>query len=1485
MSTKPVTLNQAKKLIEQFATANTPQRAATKARAKNGRAGTGLAAPQDRAPQAHAPQAPTSNLRVMRISGSPLSGKSTLAFEAFTGQWNHEAIRNGKAYLLVSSKAAADQLNTPVINIVQHAQEGRPVRTIGSLAFSLLTQERAEKGEALPHFVDDAERGQAVQQVLENHRQHMIAGDDCETCDLLRTYLSLHEQDKRAGERTQASNSAQGEVNREQNAPSEQLLADVMTPAFIDQLVHLFDMFNGLGVASDSEHFDVILHDPAVDQRMVEEWQLGRVLQHEAQHVLQEEAPDLFLADFSAVLAIVTQALSEKTSTVNVPRVVIMDDCQDLTVAGYSFLEQLAAHGCAVILIGNDDEATRTYRGAFPEALSALEEKGWKAEQYELVEQLDRATDDDSGDDTADEGSVAEETADADNSSENSAEAELSYRTQVATRVSLALTSSMVSTDVALPLRPGKLRTAQMAFMKDPRPVMVDHTLQGRLLRSNEELLDDLVWQVTTSVMHDEKLSWSDCAIIAHTNSVLRQVGERFEEEGIPVRYSSASQLLKDSAIVQGLLAIIRLNAAIAKKDLSNITRYTDLFTQVITSPLFPVATKVDGTSTYRSVREDKMLTIFQTIAYLSQVDEAQATFDSLHKDWQELSNSNEPLNRDAIILLLLMGSQQSQEQILSMYDRIARTSRVQENSEDDGDDQPQFVKYWEAVRAKKGPSHSDEEVLIRAINIIRTLETTADEDELISQPSIALWNAWTACNISDFWRQEALSVGKQAARANDYLDTVVRLFRRAETRENEESAEEFAEWIESLEVEAGSLAQVAPRPDSVVLASPDSANTQHFKKVWIIGVQEGQWPNLDAPDSLLSGQAFSTVAISHILKEQGVELNQEANQSPQKAEIELMHTLDQHVSDFELRAFLVALTRASEETVICAVWNDDEAPSEYLTSFLPEVFCDTGIRTAHNDSERHYTPTGFNPDLQESALFAGFDTSVDGLAIAAKTVLVGSLAEQERTGGTDPARLQDALSALKILQGVTKQAQQLSTGFVGQQVGNKDDDGFTKTRPAQHKPVTLSPSAVDAIWDCPLRWSLQDRFAGPRRSSEDMTFGTIIHNCAQWATDNGYDRSLGKDELLQALIEHYCELREQSHFTPATSKELFKHQSNDHEVADVLDRIATYFVDSRDASYAPVGQKQDKITAGKLTGSAAEVSVNIPLSLSQILPFVRHLSGLEHTTKAELYSALSTVAGDFVDDEPQDLRAFMSARVDRVERREDGDGNTVWNIIDWKTGKTPRSSFDDLQLICYQLGLAFSPALQEMNEKLEQQAGEQSLPVYEVKQKSRMPEIKRSMLFYPRKQEAPAQSHSAENGFQPQLFEGKALYEAYPARSYIPTLPSTFLHGSNFLGLSKAEEISDIAQWLVQKANAVLQDDAAEASSAVWALTMLSRVFYAISYSQADYFPAKKTSNCSNCAFKPVCPLYSHESQTVFGPLTGMNIEEVRQQVKRRSA
>lgn len=1533
MRTQTVTLAQAQQLIEQFVREMKAQRSAAQTDAVHGNSVHDDAA-HDGDRSAQAPHS-----RALRISGSPLSGKSSLAFAAFSATWNHEAIRNGKAYLLVSSKAAADQLNTPVINAVQHAQEGRPVRTIGSLAFSILSQERAAKGEPLPHFVDDAERGQAVQQVLETHRSHMLAGDDCETCDLLRAYLSVKNDSRgRSG--------LDRESEQEQNTSSDQLLLEVMTPAFIDQLIHLFDMFNGLGVASDSQHFDAILHDPAVDERMVEEWQLGRRLQHEAQQVLASQAPGLFLADFSAVLALVTQALSEDSSVLRVPEVVIMDDCQDLTVAGYSFLEQLALHGCAVILIGNDDQATRTYRGAFPEALSALEEAGLHAQHYELAEQLDQRE----KFDHLNQVDHVDQLDYRDQRDQKEDGEELSYRAQVATRVSLALTSSLVSTDVALPLRPGKLRAAQQAFMNEPRPIMPDHTLQGRLLRSNSELLDDLVWQVTTSVMNNDDLNWSDCAIIAHTNSVLQQVGERLEEEGIPVRYSSVSQLLKDSPIVQGLLAIIRLNALIVRKDLSDISLYTKLVTQVITSPLFPVVTTVDGVSQYRTVHEERIFTIFQTIAYLSQVEEVKDTFEALIQDWQELSGNTEPLNAEAIVVLLLMGSERSQAHIWSMYDSIARTTSSKANtpvatpamdgeteqtsegvvtsetmhvredtqlldtehsvetehteaSPDEQDneqatsrqhsDEDSLDQYLNAIRAKKGPSHTDEEALIRAITIVQTLKTTADEDELISQPSIALWNAWTACQISDFWREEALSSGKRAAQANNYLDTIVRLFRRAETREKEESAEEFAEWIESLEVEAGSLAQVAPRPDSVVLASPDSANTQHFKKVWIVGVQDGQWPNWEAPDTLLSGQAFSTVAISHILTEQGIELNR----GSLDASTQLMHTQDQYIADFELRAFLVAVTRASEETVICAVWDEDQAPSEYLTTFMPEVFCETGIRTADNDSNRHYTPTGFNPGQEESSLFAGFDTSVDGLAIAAKTVLVGSLAQQTHTGDTDPAVLDDALSALKILRGMTSQATQLTTGFVKPQADTDDQDGFRQTRPASGK-GSLSPSAVDAIWACPLRWSLQERFAGPRRSSEDMTFGTIIHNCAQWATDNGYDRSMAQDELFSALRQHYSQLREQSHYTASTSEELFKQQSNDHEVEEVLHNIATYFVESRDATYAPVGKRGEEKPAGRLTGSAAEVSVNIPLSLSGILPFVRNLSGLHNTTKAELYSALSCLAGGFADEEPHDLRTYMSARVDRVERREDADGFTHWNIIDWKTGKHPNKSFEDLQLICYQLGLAFSPALQEVNKSIHQRATDQSLPDDEVKQKHRMPDIERSMLFYPRKQNGPAESYRVENGYQPQLFQGDKLYEEYSPRVYYPHLAKFFTPDKNVLRLAQADNMSDIAQWLFTKANALLVSGNSDSSkksshneqtdpmenSALWALTMLARVFYAVSYSQADYFPAKKSpAACGTCAFKPVCPLYSHESQTVFGPLVGMNIHEVREQVKRR--
>ena len=63
-----------------------------------------------------------------------------------------------------------------------------------------------------------------------------------------------------------------------------------------------------------------------------------------------------------------------------------------------------------------------------------------------------------------------------------------------------------------------------------------------------------------------------------------------------------------------------------------------------------------------------------------------------------------------------------------------------------------------------------------------------------------------------------------------------------------------------------------------------------------------------------------------------------------------------------------------------------------------------------------------------------------------------------------------------------------------------------SKKPDGQSDVVTLSPSAVDSLWACPVCWMLENRFAGPRMGSAATSFGSLIHAVAQQATEAGLD-------------------------------------------------------------------------------------------------------------------------------------------------------------------------------------------------------------------------------------------------------------------------------------------------------------------------------------------------------------------------------------------
>ena len=62
----------------------------------------------------------------------------------------------------------------------------------------------------------------------------------------------------------------------------------------------------------------------------------------------------------------------------NLPKLVVVDDCQDLNLATFDLLEALHLKGVPLIFVGNDDESVQNYKGAFPDVLSILETKNFE---------------------------------------------------------------------------------------------------------------------------------------------------------------------------------------------------------------------------------------------------------------------------------------------------------------------------------------------------------------------------------------------------------------------------------------------------------------------------------------------------------------------------------------------------------------------------------------------------------------------------------------------------------------------------------------------------------------------------------------------------------------------------------------------------------------------------------------------------------------------------------------------------------------------------------------------------------------------------------------------------------------------------------------------------------------------------------------------------------------------------------------------------
>lgn len=781
-----------------------------------------------------------------------------------------------------------------------------------------------------------------------------------------------------------------------------------------------------------------------------------------------------------------------------------------------------------------------------------------------------------------------------------------------------------------------------------------------------------------------------------------------------------------------------------------------------------------------------------------------------------------------------------------------------------------------------------------------------------------ALGEAWNVCNVAERWQRTALQHNREGYRANDRLDAAMRLFDYVSSYSDEASygfeadlqnssasldfddensalpadISDFIAQVRGMEIEADSLARVAPVPDAVTLTTPAGAAGKHWPLVWMPTLQQRVWPNLASRSTMFGAESLASIMLDSSKRAMSQQLNANAtnklSNSPLFISANLLAANDKSaVFAGEQRSFLLSITRATESLYISAQYSDSAVPSDFLYYYLPE-------RYYNNENSR-------TPFTDFKIPFAGLDMDVRGLVCAARAKLVRDAAGRNNCdNANENSGVLDAAKALRLLResGVDcadcSQWDFMSEITENSSVENSSEKNISAeniSAKSNSTVVSLSPSAVDSLWACPVCGLLNRQLAGPQPGSAATYFGTLIHETARWASENKhydfmnteleesavkeveskevsvensldsqYSAQVSRINEIANRMEEYYESIAPELADIRDAKERYSALSRQSNISRALHTIAQYFVTSfSQETYNLDAKKSDDGVVESLTpsekslessiGSLLEACCEMPTSahfgfddIARVLNNTFKVANLQTVSVRDCYELMGALVGGWPDGACEDLQLHIHGRIDRLEKRKNADGSENIRLLDYKTGKVPPSTgvFNDLQLVCYQLALLFAD----------------ENPLISA---SNAPTIARSVLFHVVDNDYPAQDHSvAENLYQPPLCIANALNNQ-PLESR-----AGFKNMARLLDCPQLEEIMKTCPNNVS--DQAWQSFRCLSETAKWSLTMISRVFYAAAAVRSKQIIAHPTSqHLKYCRAKQVCPACAGRIDTVY--------------------
>lgn len=293
---------------------------------------------------------------VLWVSGAPRSGKTLFAKKALV---EAERITGDKARMVVLNARESDRLTSDVMPHIQtHAASKHLITTVTSLAYEVIAESRRRRRKPLPHSLDGVEQDNLIAHMLGEHTKH--ADGTVTAAETPKDGGDSGMRRRRRGS-TKCKNGLCKALYRyfigTGGARAGEEPSDVFkrnfSQGFITTVRAAFARMDELGIRCDEEPEREIverLHSsgadgPRPDEGNEERLHLLFMLRREYDEYCAKKSS--FMVNVAGLPMQAARELEDNPEMCKkaIPEVLIVDDAQELTIAGMAFIQALNRQG------------------------------------------------------------------------------------------------------------------------------------------------------------------------------------------------------------------------------------------------------------------------------------------------------------------------------------------------------------------------------------------------------------------------------------------------------------------------------------------------------------------------------------------------------------------------------------------------------------------------------------------------------------------------------------------------------------------------------------------------------------------------------------------------------------------------------------------------------------------------------------------------------------------------------------------------------------------------------------------------------------------------------------------------------------------------------------------------------------------------------------------------------------------------------------